>query len=87
MLDQPAEQVLPERVEDVGDVGVVACGLMFRERCIGFAGQRLGEVGGEHLGVKILTDGFREFAAELLEVKPMLQEFECFFDIPLKMPP
>ena len=81
-MDEPAEQVLAEGVEDVGDVGVVVRGLMFGQGLVSLTGEGLGEISDKDLGVEILTDGFGEFAAELLDIKSMLEEFESLFDVP-----
>jgi hypothetical protein len=52
---------------------------------MGRAGQGLGEVGGEHLGVEVLADAFGQFAGELFQVQAMFAEFEGLLEGPAGM--
>jgi hypothetical protein len=45
----------------------------------------MGQVGGEHFGVKVLADGFGRFASVLLDHQALLEAFESFLDRPAGM--
>lgn len=81
-LDEPAEQTRLQGVEDIGQIGVIALGLVFGQGVVGGAGEGFGEVGGEELGVEILADGFGEFAGELFDVEAVFEDFEGLLDVP-----
>ena len=76
-----------ELFQDIGEVGLIARRLVLWQVFLDGEGEGGGEIGGNNLGVEVLTDGFGEFAGELLDQQAVLQGFEGFFDIPLKMPP
>ncbi len=64
------------------EIGAVALGLVLGQRLVGGAGQRLGEIGGEDLGVEILADAFGQLAGELFQVQAVFEQFERFLDGP-----
>lgn len=81
-LDDPAEDAGSESLQDVAEIGAIVSSLGFGQGLVSGAREGLGQVGGEHLGMEVLADGFGQFAAELFDAQAMLEDFVAFFDAP-----